>query len=469
MAMDHDATTPTSRKRQLSRAHDEPASTPASNKRLKLDDINSQSPSTPTALNAIASAISGVFGYGRQQQKPADADAGADGTSQPQGANGNSPAANLSSRAPAAPRVRPAIKLAALRGTKWDKGDIVGPKLARKSAATSTRAAPSKARDHGEPVSASKPRPNSAHPNGLATDDGSESADELGPTNLTVDTPTKTRSVPPKSRPRATPKGILTPTKKRGRPPKSVTFNKGLGGEVFFEDLPKTPSAKKARASMKKAEAKEDDDEIRCALCSRPDSKAPNEIILCDNCNFAAHQLCYQVLEIPEGDWLCNSCTQEDVLQTPSRPADAGIINAAAAAEVPDIPNLDQHLRSFQRVLLDRLCGRRRIHMFGQDESYDKARQLVEQTIVAGEGNSMLLIGPRGCGKTTVRLLQSLGGQAELTRRRWSRTSYWTCHGSTGICFTSSGSADLYIQMTSSHSRRCGVSSVRRWRWRTSS
>jgi len=42
--------------------------------------------------------------------------------------------------------------------------------------------------------------------------------------------------------------------------------------------------------------------------------------------------------------------------------------------------------------------------MFGQEETYEKAKQLVEQTVVAGEGNSMLLIGPRGCGKTTVSL-----------------------------------------------------------------
>lgn len=39
---------------------------------------------------------------------------------------------------------------------------------------------------------------------------------------------------------------------------------------------------------------------------------------------------------------------------------------------------------------------------FGQNEAYEKTFQLVEQTIVAGEGNSMLVIGARGCGKTTL-------------------------------------------------------------------
>ncbi|KAL8754165.1 MAG: hypothetical protein Q9184_005202 [Pyrenodesmia sp. 2 TL-2023] len=36
------------------------------------------------------------------------------------------------------------------------------------------------------------------------------------------------------------------------------------------------------------------------------------------------------------------------------------------------------------------------------DEEYRKVQQLVTQTVLAGEGNSMLVIGPRGCGKTAL-------------------------------------------------------------------
>jgi origin recognition complex subunit 4 len=53
-------------------------------------------------------------------------------------------------------------------------------------------------------------------------------------------------------------------------------------------------------------------------------------------------------------------------------------------------------------VLLDRCAGRRRIRMFGQDDAAEKVHQVLEQTVLAGEGNSLLLIGPRGSGKTTV-------------------------------------------------------------------
>jgi origin recognition complex subunit 4 len=88
------------------------------------------------------------------------------------------------------------------------------------------------------------------------------------------------------------------------------------------------------------------------------------------------------------------------VLKTPKKPED--IVETVKDVEVPDIPNLDKHVRSLQRVLLDRCTGQRSLSIFGQQEAQDKARQLVEQTVVAGEGNSMLLIGARGSGKTTV-------------------------------------------------------------------
>lgn len=195
-----------------------------------------------------------------------------------------------------------------------------------------------------------------------------------------------------------------------------MSFNKGgddeATSEVFFEDLPKEPVVKKkpGRKPKNAQPVAVATDEIVCGVCSRPDSRAPNEIILCDNCDFAVHQMCYGVREIPDGEWLCNSCAQEDALGIAKKPTEEEALEAAAdtavtstpAVEVPDIPNLDHHLRALQRVLLDRCNGRRTIRMFGQQDQYEKAHQLVEQTVVAGEGNSMLLIGPRGCGKTTV-------------------------------------------------------------------
>ncbi|KAI2637249.1 origin recognition complex subunit 4 C-terminus-domain-containing protein [Hypomontagnella submonticulosa] len=242
----------------------------------------------------------------------------------------------------------------------------------------------------------------------------------------TLDVP-ETSTKPVKTRPRrdvdASPaskvpaiKGILTPQKKKaGRPRKSVAFNEGDSGkenEIFFEDI--QPTTTKSRTQGKiasivvddkppsedEAVEESEDDEV-CAICSKPDSEPPNEIIFCENCDMAVHQKCYNVPIIPEGDWICRNCSQDDVLPD-ARVTPKKQVRVSKTSEVPKIPNFEQHLRHMQRVLLDRCSGNRRIKLCGQTEAYDKAFQLVEQTVLAGEGNSMMVIGARGCGKTTL-------------------------------------------------------------------
>ena len=219
-------------------------------------------------------------------------------------------------------------------------------------------------------------------------------------------------------------KGILTPLKQNGiRKSKSVVFNSGPGdkktGETFEEAVSKAaaPTAKPGRgrqkafqeesAAREKQESTgeedddddEEDDEV-CAICSKPDSKRGNEIVFCDNCDMPVHQKCYGLAVIPEGDWLCRNCSQEDVTSAVGNAKVTRVV--AREAERPDIPDFEYHLRMMQRILLDRCVGRRRIKLIGQDDTYEKAYQLAEQTVMAGEGNSMLIIGARGCGKTTV-------------------------------------------------------------------
>ncbi|KAL8744182.1 MAG: hypothetical protein Q9190_003544 [Brigantiaea leucoxantha] len=55
-----------------------------------------------------------------------------------------------------------------------------------------------------------------------------------------------------------------------------------------------------------------------------------------------------------------------------------------------------------KRHLLEGLSGKRLLPLIGMNDDYQKVHQLAEQTVLAGEGNSMLIIGPRGCGKTTL-------------------------------------------------------------------
>ncbi|CEJ87905.1 Putative PHD-finger domain-containing protein [[Torrubiella] hemipterigena] len=280
----------------------------------------------------------------------------------------------------------PGIKLSALKGTKWDPDAGKGAKPGKKKAGRPPKVA----------ISAPAPRGGfnpGIKPISINTEDFADQENDLF--NSPSGTPTKARPFA------HTPKGILTPTKARGgiRSSKSVKFDRH--GEVFFDDLPKSPLFKPKPSPRKRKQEEEEDDTITCAICSKPHSKPPNEIILCENCDFAVHQECYDVPEIPEGDWLCKSCAQYDVAKPKPE------MKEEPKAEVrtidrPDIPNLDKHVRSLQRVLLDKCTGRRRLRMAGQEEAAEKVRQLLEQTVLAGEGNSMLLIGPRGSGKTTM-------------------------------------------------------------------
>ncbi len=127
---------------------------------------------------------------------------------------------------------------------------------------------------------------------------------------------------------------------------------------------------------------------------------------------------------------------QEQVLQTPSktkkkRPsavpveedeeppsaAEASPINATPKLSQPDINvPTGEHAEVLQRLLDDdpealaklkshillSLTGKRLLPLVNLEEEHQKVHQLVEQTVLAGEGNSMLIIGSRGSGKTTL-------------------------------------------------------------------
>lgn len=62
--------------------------------------------------------------------------------------------------------------------------------------------------------------------------------------------------------------------------------------------------------------------------------------------------------------------------------------------------NLTIDVRQLRDVVVEQLTGKRRVKLIGLAEEYKKVHQLVQQTVVAGEGNSALIIGSRGSGKT---------------------------------------------------------------------
>jgi origin recognition complex subunit 4 len=235
------------------------------------------------------------------------------------------------------------------------------------------------------------------------------------------------------------PRGTVTPSNNRTlKTKKSVAFEGSYDLDLGFKDIPdsanKNQPPKTVRLIKKDVdpienapleeeeddEEGEDDDDTACAVCNGKDSKKGNEIILCETCDFAVHLKCYDLPKIPKGDWFCRVCQpgDEDLLRLEALEDTA----RDEPSEIPEIEGLEGHLRRMQTVVLDRLTGQKRIKLQGHDEAMRKVHQVVEQTVLAGEGNSMLVIGARGCGKTTVSSYVSTSITAK-SHSLWSQSS----------------------------------------------
>ncbi|KAK6957626.1 hypothetical protein Daesc_000413 [Daldinia eschscholtzii] len=458
------AQTPTSGRRKRSRPDDEPDSSPAvtpsvtaSVKRRRLDSLANASPSTPKGFSAITSAIGGALGLIRKgsakgSTHPNPPKPTIDPSYEvPESPNDDDEATQKLQALPIKHKklgLRPPTKSQHPPSNVYDvpdsdednsgarvpvdessdeiqststspvKKNAIGTPIASTKKSVSTRLLESRKKKPAVPVQdeighADTPKRKGRPPRAQNVADAPVLSTKLTKVQL----PRRNANVSPAKLPPI--KGILSPRKKKvGRPRKNVAFNDGDSGkenEIFFEDIQsKSPAKPKAQGKVTKVVpskpspeneesevVQDDEDDEVCAICSKPDSEPPNEIIFCENCDMAVHQKCYDVPVIPEGDWICRSCSQDDVLPgakaTPKKQ-----IRVTSVPKVPSIPNFEKHLQHMQRVLLDRCSGNRLIKLCGQTEAYDKAFQLVEQTVLAGEGNSMMVIGARGSGKTTL-------------------------------------------------------------------
>jgi origin recognition complex subunit 4 len=72
-----------------------------------------------------------------------------------------------------------------------------------------------------------------------------------------------------------------------------------------------------------------------------------------------------------------------------------------------------EHFEVVQSAVLAKITSRRPIPLTNLDEEYAKVHSLLLNTVVAGEGNSMLLIGARGSGKSALveKALRELGNK----------------------------------------------------------
>jgi hypothetical protein len=66
-------------------------------------------------------------------------------------------------------------------------------------------------------------------------------------------------------------------------------------------------TAEKIRVHLKQQSC--DDDDIVCDICLLPDADDGNEMVFCERCNACVHQNCYGISVVPNGTWLCKSCS----------------------------------------------------------------------------------------------------------------------------------------------------------------
>lgn len=208
-----------------------------------------------------------------------------------------------------------------------------------------------------------------------------------------------------------------------GKEPSPATTSKRptrASAPTTFKPPPKAKPApkpvNKAPTTEEEESSSEEEDDELCAVCQSGESEPPNEILFCDNCDRAFHQACCSppVTEVPEDDWLCKDCDpdvlpvqkelmpleMEELMKMPVEESES--IEANAESIAPELEDADEHLKVMQARVLEKLMGRIALPLIGLEDEFAKVYQVVEQTVVSGEGNSMLVIGARGCGKTTL-------------------------------------------------------------------
>ena len=60
-------------------------------------------------------------------------------------------------------------------------------------------------------------------------------------------------------------------------------------------------------------------EEGSCVVCFDGSSNEDNQIVFCDSCNIAVHQSCFGVFQVPDGDFYCDRCQEEDHVHIENR------------------------------------------------------------------------------------------------------------------------------------------------------
>lgn len=238
-------------------------------------------------------------------------------------------------------------------------------------------------------------------------------------TDLEMDTPDELSEAATPSQRNKTPRSAVrkTPaTKSTGRKKKEPNPKDDEDDEVeevnSMDVVAATPSksVRRSRPANARTEIPDTEDE----LAKRPPPSTTKKAAerrrqnRADHTNNRYNVESSPVLEDPEDDDLevDGNSILESVLDPtePSpfnKPPSAQKIQSAPAVIYGNLP-VGRELDLLKTIVMERITGKRPSPLVGLDEEYKSVHQLVENTVTAGEGNSLLVIGTRGSGKTAL-------------------------------------------------------------------
>lgn len=231
------------------------------------------------------------------------------------------------------------------------------------------------------------------------THDDTDAQDELAETP----TPSK-RTKTPRSAAIKTPAARSTSRKKKDSPEEESD-----GGKATAT----TPSKSKKRSKSSRTQAEVPDSEDE--LARRPPPSTTKKAVERRRQNRTDHtHNRYEVESSPvpeqiqddddmdvDGNSMMGSVLDPTEPSPFNKPLSAQKTQAAPAIVYGNL-QAGKELDLLKTIVMERITGKRISPLVGLDEEYKSVHQLVEHTVTAGEGNSLLLIGARGSGKTAL-------------------------------------------------------------------
>ncbi|MCJ1447637.1 MAG: hypothetical protein MMC23_008148 [Stictis urceolatum] len=195
----------------------------------------------------------------------------------------------------------------------------------------------------------------------------------------------------------------VTPTTsggRRGRPPKAKTG--ALSIQKPPDEIPSgdiTRHAAILEPIVPEIDVEEPTEQLQPEIQQRPVDQFEEEITVADPSTPSKSRSTKVVNFVPDSP----KARPEDPLTIALDSSESDCsVNFAALSNFLDSSETALEYSELRDEILKGLTSKKRLPLVGLKTEYSKVYQLVEQTIVAGEGNSMLVIGSRGSAKTTM-------------------------------------------------------------------